>query len=191
MKFKIRFADQIVGFFVLLAIVAVAAILIFIGVNQRWFARNYYFTSRFASGDGLASGMPIMLKGFEIGRISRISLNEQNEVDVVFYVQDTYYDRVKPNSVLDLTSSPIGLGVSLKFYPGSNSDAPVPEHSFVPALDTEQGRRLVEDGLVVIPKGEDVIGSVIAQINPLLNEARATISEIRHVTTTVNVALSG
>jgi phospholipid/cholesterol/gamma-HCH transport system substrate-binding protein len=191
MKFKIRFADQIVGFFVLFAIVAVAAILIFIGVNQRWFARNYYFTSRFSAGDGLSPGMSIMLKGFEIGKISKISLNEQNEVDVEFYVQDTYYDRVKRNSVLDLTSSPIGLGVSLKFYPGKNGDPPIPEHSFVPALDTEQGRRLVEEGLVVIPKGEDVIGSVIAQINPLLNEARSTIAEIRHMTTTVDVALSG
>ncbi len=54
--------------------------------------------------------MPIMLKGFEIGKISRISLNDQNEVDVRFSVEDTYYDRVQPNSVLELTSSPIGLG---------------------------------------------------------------------------------
>jgi phospholipid/cholesterol/gamma-HCH transport system substrate-binding protein len=191
MKFKIRFADQIVGFFVLFAIVAVAVILIFIGVNQRWFARNYYFTSRFTSGDGLAPGMPIMLKGFEIGKVSRISLNERNEVDVDFYVQDTYYDRVKRNSVLDLTSSPIGLGVSLKFYPGKNQDPPMPEHSFIPALDTEQGRRLQEEGLVVIPRGEDVIGSVIAQINPLLSEIRAAVTDIRHVTTTVDVGLSG
>ena len=135
--------------------------------------------------------MPIMLKGFEIGKISRISLNEKNVVDAVFYVQDTYYDRVKRNSVLDLTSSPIGLGVSLKFYPGKNEDPPLPEHSFIPALDTEEGRRLVEEGLVTIPKGEDVIGSVIAQINPLLAEARSTITEIRHVATTVDVALSG
>ena len=191
MKFKIRFADQIVGFFVLFAIVAVAAILIFIGVNQRWFARNYYFTSRFSSGDGLAPGMAIMLKGFEIGKISKISLNESNEVDAEFYVQDTYYDRVKRNSVLDLTSSPIGLGVSLKFYPGKNQDPPMPEHSFIPALDTEQGRRLVDEGLVVIPRGEDVIGSVIAQINPLLSEIRSTVTEIRHVSTTVDTALSG
>jgi phospholipid/cholesterol/gamma-HCH transport system substrate-binding protein len=191
MKFKIRFADQIVGFFVLFAIVAVAVILIFIGVNQRWFARNYYFTSRFSSGDGLAPGMPIMLKGFEIGKVSRISLNERNEVDVDFYVQDTYYDRVKRNSVLDLTSSPIGLGVSLKFYPGKNQDPPMPEHSFIPALDTEQGRRLQEEGLVVIPRGEDVIGSVIAQINPLLSEIRAAVTDIRHVTTTVDAGLSG
>ncbi len=63
MKFKIRFADQIVGIFVLVAIIAVAAILVLIGVNQRWFAKNYYYQSRFASGDGLSVGMPLVLKG--------------------------------------------------------------------------------------------------------------------------------
>ncbi len=48
MKFKIRFADQIVGLFLLVGVLGVAAILILIGINQRWFAKNYYFTSRFA-----------------------------------------------------------------------------------------------------------------------------------------------
>ncbi len=120
MKLKIRFAEQIVGSFLLVAILGVVAILVLIGINQRWFARNYIFTSRFASADGLTVGMPIMLKGFDIGKITRISLNEQDEVDVQFLVEDTYYDRVRPNSVLQLVSSPIGLGVSLKFIPGKD-----------------------------------------------------------------------
>ncbi len=191
MKLRIRFAEQVVGVFVLLAVVGVGLILVFIGVNQRWFARNYYFTSRFASGDGLAVGMPIMLKGFEIGRISRIALNPQNEVDVLFYVQDTYYDRVHRNSVLELATSPIGLGVSLKFHSGKDKGPPLPEMSFIPALDSEEGRELVDKGLVDIPKGEDVIGSVIAKLNPILDETRMTISEIRHMAGTLDMAMSG
>ena len=191
MKFKIRFADQIVGLFILVAVIGVAAILIFVGINQRWFAKNYYYTSRFVSGDGLSVGMPIMLKGFEIGKISRISLNAQNEVDVRFYVEDTYYAKVQPNSVLELASSPIGLGSALKFHPGTGAMQPLPELSFIPTLDSDVGRRLVEEGLVEIPKGEDVIGSVIAKINPLLDEAKSTIIEFKKVATTVDSGLSG
>jgi phospholipid/cholesterol/gamma-HCH transport system substrate-binding protein len=191
MKFKIRFADQIVGIFVLIAIVGVAAILILIGVNQRWFAKNYYFRSQFVSGDGLTPGMPIMLKGFEIGKISRIALNEQDQVDIIFSIEDTYYDRVKPNSVLELATSAIGLGVSLKFHPGNNRQPPLAEDSFVPAADSPEGGRLVEEGLVVIPKGEDVIGSVIAKLNPTLDEARQAIVQIRRVAASVDTALAG
>jgi phospholipid/cholesterol/gamma-HCH transport system substrate-binding protein len=191
MKFKIRFADQIVGLFILVAVVGVAAILIFIGINQRWFAKNYYFETRFTSGDGLSVGMPIMLKGFEIGKISRITLNPANEVDVQLYVEDTYYDKVRPNSVLELATSPIGLGSSMKFHAGKSRASPLAEHSFIPTLDSPEGKRLVEDGLVDIPKGEDVIGSVIAKINPLLDEAQSTIREFRRVAVTVDTGLSG
>ena len=135
--------------------------------------------------------MPIMLKGFEIGKISRITLNSRNEVDVQFSIQDTYYDRVQRYSVLELATSPIGLGVSLKFHSGNDRGPPVPEMSFIPSLDTEEGRELVDRGLVDIPKGEDVIGSVIAKLNPILDETRTTIAQIHHVAGTLDAALNG
>jgi phospholipid/cholesterol/gamma-HCH transport system substrate-binding protein len=191
MKLRIRFAEQVVGAFVLLAIIGVGVILVFIGINQRWFARNYAFTSRFASADGLSVGLPIMLKGFEIGKVTRITLNPENEVDVEFSVQDTYYSRVHRNSVLERAASPIGLGVSLKFHSGEDRGPPLPEMSFIPSLDSEEGRKLVEKGLVEIPKGEDVIGSVIGKLNPILDETRTTITEIRHVADTLDTALKG
>ena len=191
MKFKIRFAEQIVGFFLLLALVGAAASLIFIGINQRWFARNYSFTSKFSSGAGLSVGMPISLRGFEIGRISRITLNDQNEVDVRFYVEDTYYDRVKPDSILELTSSAIGLGTSMKFHPGLNSLPPLTEGSYIPSYDTPEGRQLVLDGKVEIPKDADVIGSVIGKLNPVLDDARSAINEIRRVALSLNTAFTG
>jgi phospholipid/cholesterol/gamma-HCH transport system substrate-binding protein len=191
MKFKIRFADQIVGIFVLAAIAAVAAVFVLISVNQRWFARNYTFRSEFSSASGLFVGMPIGLKGFDIGKISRIALNDQNNVDVRFQIEDTYYDRVKPDSVLELTSSPIGLGVTLKFHSGKNTLSPVAEGAFIPSMDSEEGQDLVAAGKVDIPKDADVIGSVIAKLNPILDETRLTIGEVRKVADTVNVALNG
>ena len=191
MKFRIRYADQLVGLFLLLAVLAIAVILVFLGVNQRWFAKDYEFRSRFDSAGGLSVGMPIMLKGFEIGSIERIELNDDNQVDVLFTVQDTYYSRVLPNSVLELTSSPIGLGVTLNFYPGAGAGMPQPELSFIPSLDLPEGQDLVTAGLVVIPKGEDVIGSVIAKLNPILDDVRSTIVQIKRVVGTVDLALQG
>ena len=49
MKFRIRFADQVVGAFLLLAVLGIAAILVLVGINQRWFAKDYVFRSRFDS----------------------------------------------------------------------------------------------------------------------------------------------
>jgi len=45
MKFRIRYADQLVGVFLLLAVLAIAVILVFLGINQRWFAKDYQFAA--------------------------------------------------------------------------------------------------------------------------------------------------
>ncbi len=42
MKFKIKFADQIVGLFIIIALVLFGTIVIMLGINQRWFSKNYH-----------------------------------------------------------------------------------------------------------------------------------------------------
>ncbi len=49
----------------------------------------------------------------------------------------------------------------------------MPEGSYIPSHDTPEGRQLVLDGKVDIPKDADVIGSVIAKLNPILDDARS------------------
>jgi phospholipid/cholesterol/gamma-HCH transport system substrate-binding protein len=191
MKFKVRFVDQVVGIFVLVALAGIVVLLVFMGFNQRWFARNYSFTSTFASGDGLSVGMPIVLKGFQIGKVTRISLTADNRVDMEFSIQDTYYEKVTPNSVIELVSSPIGLGTSLRFHPGRGAGPPIPEHSAIPTLGSPEGRRLVEEGLVELPQGEDVIGSVLDKVNPILDEVRATLAQAKRLVADVDTAVTG
>ncbi len=175
MKFKIRFADQIVGLFILLAILGLAGILILIGANQRWFAKNYFFTSQFKSAEALKVGMPIKLKGFEIGKVHRISLSQDNKVDIEFYIYDNYYDKVFPNSVLELSSNPLGLGGGLLFHPGKQKGQTIAEFSFIPSLDFKEGKRLVQEDLVELPKSEDVINSVLQNVDETLTSLKSLV----------------
>ncbi len=191
MKFRIRFAHQIVGVFVLLAIVAVAATLILLGINQRWFAKNYYYWSTFKSANGLSVGMPIRLKGFEIGKLSAMSLTKDNMVEIEFYIIDTYYDKVLPNSVLELSSNPLGLGGGMFFHPGKGPAEPLPEFSYIPSMDLEVGRNLVEKGLVDRPSGEDPVGAVIASLGPILEQVDATLVGIQEMVGSLNSSLKG
>ncbi len=191
MKFRIRFAQQIVGVFVLLAVVGLAAILILLGANQRWFAKNYYYNSQFKSADGLSVGMPIQLKGFEIGKVRTISLNDRNRVDIQFYIYDTYFEKVVPNSVLELASNPLGFGGGLRFHPGKDGGPPLPETSFIPSLDLPEGKALVAQGLVELPQGQDMIGSLVGQIQPILTEVSATLVSVHTMTDAITANLAG
>ncbi|MFP4300728.1 MAG: MlaD family protein [Spirochaetaceae bacterium] len=191
MKFRIRFAHQVVGVFILVALAFVIAILVLMGVNQRWFAKNYYYESEFDSAGGLSIGMAVTFRGFEIGRVTEISLSEDNRVEVDFYIEDTYVDRVYANSVLQLTSNPIGIGGGLLFHQGVEPTEPLPEGAFIPSLSIEEGRRLVAEGKVDVPRSSDAIGGLIEQLDPILANVNSVLMEVEVTLATVNSALAG
>jgi phospholipid/cholesterol/gamma-HCH transport system substrate-binding protein len=190
MKFRIRHADRIVGLFVLLAAVALCAGIVFIGANQRWFSRSYRFTTRFTSANGVAPGTALLLKGFQIGKIERITLNADNEVDASFVIYDDYHEKARENSLLEVVTSPIGLGTQLLFHPGK-SEALMAEGSFVPRSTSEEGIALIEQGFVEIPPKDDTITQLLANVNPLVESITKTVVTINRTLTEVNRALAG
>ncbi len=190
MKFRIKYADQIVGVFVLLAIILLAGILVLMGGKQRWFARDYMYKSQFNSSAGVSVGTGILYKGFQIGRIQKVSLNQDNLVDVSFIIYDTYIEKVTENSILELVVSPIGLGNQLLFYPGK-SQVHLPEKSFIPSYDSPEGKRIVEQELVDRPPKDDTISRLLSNVNPLLENVNDTVVQLKRTLTLVNAAVAG
>ncbi len=191
MKFRIRFAEQVVGIFALLGIAFLALVLILMGINQRWFAKDYNFTSRFPSGNGLSVGMPIKFKGFEIGQVDRIVLEHDNTVGIRFHIFDTYIDKVRPDSVLELASSPLGFGGGLLFHPGKAGGPHPPERSYIPSINMPDGRRLVREGLVEIPPNTDTVNRIIDDVGPILHNVNKTLASLNSLVGTLNSNLSG
>jgi len=190
MKFRIKHADRIVGLFIIVAAFLLCVGIVALGANQRWFSKNYRFVSRFQSAASLSSGMPILMKGFQVGKIERLKLNDDNEVDVDFVIYDTYYPKARENSLLELVTSPVGLGSQLLFHPGKSASL-MKEGSFVPRADSDEGQRLIDDGLVDIPAKDDTITRLLANINPLLENLNKTVITLNRTLTEVNRALAG
>jgi phospholipid/cholesterol/gamma-HCH transport system substrate-binding protein len=191
MKFKIRFASQIVGVFVIVAVLFLSGAFILMGLNQRWFAKNYYFTSRFSSGKGLGVGMPISFKGFEIGKITKLTLTDDNTVEIHFFIQDTFYPKVFENSVLQLITNPLGLGGGLVFHQGKEPTEPIKEFSYIPSLDLGDGRVLIKRGLVDISKDDDAITRLLGEVEPILLNVNLLLLSLNELLDSVNSALAG
>jgi len=78
------------------------------------------------------------------------------------------------------------------YHPGLDSGLSPPEDGyFIPALDTVEGKRRISEGLVVIPKSEDVISSLLGQIDPILGELDRTITQVKVLIATIDDELSG
>jgi phospholipid/cholesterol/gamma-HCH transport system substrate-binding protein len=175
MKFKIRFADQIVGIFIILSIVILAFVIVVLGKSQRWFAKDVAFSTVFPSAGGLSKNMAVQYKGFTIGSVKDFHLTDDDNVEVIFSIQEEYRDRVKRGSVVELQVSPIGLGNQFQFYAGKG-DA-LEEGAFIPPLGSAQARELMRQGLTEEVQRDDSISVLMSRINSILGELDEALGE--------------
>lgn len=184
MKFKFKFADQIVGLFVLASIVLVCIALILIGINKRWLKDDLNYSSSFTSATGLRSGMSITLRGFKIGELKTIELSDDNLVDVSFVIYEEYIDRVVRDSVIELQANPLGLGAQIVFYPGLGKGDSLPEGAHIFSTAQSEGRRLVKEGKVDKVSSGDIIVKI-------LNDADEMILSMNSLLITIDETLLG
>lgn len=193
MKLNIKTVDKIVGIFILLAIFSLAFTLIILGLNQRWFKQNIYFYSEFKSASNLSPGMSITLSGFEIGKVDKITLDADKKiVRVDFYIYEEYYAQVAfEHSIIELVSSPIGLGSGLVFHPAVDKSVPAPPGTHILAYNSDKGLEYVNSGLVERAPTDDSIGALIAQVNPILQQIPPVLFAAKNVLVGVEEAMKG
>jgi len=176
MKFSIRFADQIVGTLVILALAILVFVIFMLGKNQRWFMQDYQYRTYFTSASGVSPNMPVLYKGFTIGNVKRITLTEDDRVEITFTIFEEHIQRVKEGSLVEVEESPIGLGSKFIFHPGLGDEV-IPEGNVIPEVNAPEARFYIARGLSDIPKTNDSIGNIINNVNSFLE--------------TINISLSG
>ena len=181
MKFRIRYAEQITGVFILIAIAMSAVVLVYMGINQRWFEQDPVFFSKFKSAEALKVGTSITFKGFQIGQVDSLKLLDDDTVEVRFRIFNKYHSKVKENSVLQLTTYPFGIGGGLLFHPGNNDKGPLPEGSFVPSLDFSLGQEIVKKGLVKTIE-KDQLGQYMSSVSDILAQVEGIANQINQET---------
>lgn len=167
MKFKIKYADQIVGILSGIAIVAIIFIVFLIGSKQRWFVKKHPYYTIVQSGSSISEGMSIQYKGFGIGKVKAIELNDDDNVIVHFYILDEYINRIHENSIVEISVSPIGLGSSIVFYPGISSKI-IEDESFIPEKSSAEGQKLIKANKVMIGESSDSISQLLGKVQSIL-----------------------
>jgi phospholipid/cholesterol/gamma-HCH transport system substrate-binding protein len=178
MKFKIRHADQIVGVFIILALLVLIVSIFMLGRTKRWFVKDYLFRTYFDSATGLAVNMAVQYKGFTVGYVKSFGLTDDDAVEVFFSINKEYGNRVKLGSVVDLDVSPIGLGNHFYFYSGLGSEE-LDNGGFVPTVNSPQGKTFIQMGLAHVPPKNDSISNLIVQATNIMNNLNGTLEEVR------------
>lgn len=180
MKFRIKFADQIVGALSIIAIAALIFIVFFIGSKQKWFVKKHPFYTEVNSGSSLSEGMNIQYKGFGIGKLKKITLNNDDNVILHFYILDEYIDRITEGSIIEVSVSPIGLGSSLIFHPG-NSKIIMEDDTLIPELNSKTAKQLIKDGKCSINVTNDSINTILGSATSLIQDVDVLIRQLNGV----------
>jgi phospholipid/cholesterol/gamma-HCH transport system substrate-binding protein len=123
--------------------------------------------------------------------VKTVSLNTDNQVDLEFYIYETYHDRILPDSVLVLPSGLLGAASALDLYPGLVEGLPLPVGTYIPSTQTVEGKMLVKTRRVDRPEGGDAITEILAGIPELLENLNGTVGSIGDLTATLNTGVKG
>jgi len=183
MKLMIRFADQIVGALIIIAVGILVFVIFMLGTTQRWFVRDNDYVTYFSSASGLSQNMPVLYKGYAIGRVKSITFNlADDRVDVQFSIFKEYIDKVKQGSRVDLLTSPISAlgGNQFLFYPGRGlEEDPLPPFTLIPPANAPESRNLPDRHLTSAPPRDDGISNIINQVGITLGKLNEALGEGR------------
>jgi phospholipid/cholesterol/gamma-HCH transport system substrate-binding protein len=181
MKLMIRFADQIVGALIIIAVGILVFVIFMLGSSQRWFIRDNDYVTYFSSASGLSQNMPVLYKGFTIGRVKSVKFNlADDRVDVQFSIFKEYIDKVKQGSRIDLLSSPFSAlgGNQFLFYPGMGLEKdPLPPGTLIPPANTPESMNLPDKHLTTAPPKDDGISNIITQVGITLGKLNEALGE--------------
>jgi len=114
-----------VGLFVVAAMAAFTAVAL-VAVQERVFRKEYRLNSSFARIEGLKSGAEVFLRGYAVGRVTRIGLTTTPDVrfDVEFTVEEAV--RLPAGSRVRLSTRGFGSKVLDIVTPGDPTDPEAP-----------------------------------------------------------------
>ena len=180
MKFKIKYADQIVGSLSILAIAALIFIIFLIGSKQNWFVQKHPYYTIVTSASNVSEGMSIQYKGFAIGKIKNIALNDNDEVVVNFYILDDYIDRITEGSIIELSVSPIGLGSSMIFHPGVSTTI-IENDSLIPERNSRLGMENIKNHKVMLSDQTDSITNIVNSASDLVRDIDRLVRQVSEI----------
>ncbi len=147
--------------FVLLCLIAAVA---YVGIKKDLFAERIEYIVISKSGEKIEPGMPIRLSGFDIGQVSRVTLDKVDLVRIEIRILKRYQQWMKQDSRIILEQEGVIGNSFLKLIPGSES-APILEEGTVIQLDKIGG-----------------ISELIQEMQPVIEALRAIVINVWDLT---------
>ena len=141
--------ERKVGIFVILGIAVTVSAVVLLGVRQGVFTPRAAVSFRVASAEDLGEGAEVLTRGFRIGKVSRLRLDDEGKVEVRLAVDRNALRWIKRDSTARLSKSLLVGGAKVVITSGSPGAAVIREGdelAFEPGADlSETAQQAMED----------------------------------------------
>jgi phospholipid/cholesterol/gamma-HCH transport system substrate-binding protein len=175
MKYKLSPIERSVGFFLMFCFVGMFFVSAGILARNLFWQHKVTYNLKLQTAGQLQEGSKVQLKGMNIGKVTKVTLNDQAEIIAKFEVGSDYKKFFTENSEIHIIN-PMVIGekvVDLKYLPGINL---VPDGSFLP-----------------VKEGEDIINKLTAiewnNISPILASLNSTLKKTDKIANRVDSQL--
>ncbi|MBA4387825.1 MAG: hypothetical protein C0404_07580 [Verrucomicrobia bacterium] len=168
--FRLRYANEIAGSFVLLAVLLLVAGVFATGRAQGWFEGKFKVVSVFLTDEGaygLQEDSVVKVRNTVAGRVVRITPTEQGHLKVVFEIKERFHSFVTVDSVVK---------VKKKFGVGD---------SFV-EIEMGKGRPVQDGATILTAKEEDVADAAKKALKNIQDAVVPMFDEVQQILKNVN-----
>lgn len=163
---------QIVGWFVLVPILILLAVLLLVAKRENLFTESYTVTTVFSEGYDLKPGKHVVLLGIQIGKVSKVEFTEQNDAKITMEILTKYKDKIRQNSIAKV-GSPLGIfGERHIEITVGNRDKPV-----------------IEDGGYIEAEEPFNVAELMHEIKPIVERVKQTLVRVEEITEGVHAAV--
>ena len=131
MRTPISRIEKIAGLFIIAALTALAALIIFPGVVSGRYLNLFDLTLRAPDGIGLASGDKVILQGVQVGVVRRLEFDDTGGVVVRLKVYPVHRNQIRVGTKALLVPPAVMGSPSVKLLPGEGE--PLPDDSVLAA----------------------------------------------------------
>lgn|GEM_PF-272804 len=168
MNYRLKYANQFVVSFVIMALIVIGVAIIFVAFQQKIFEKKLSYNTKLSDGTGLSAQTQLLYKGFEIGRVKKFSLSKDGWIVVYLKIYQRYSNLIVTGSVINRLTSPLTGKTQLEFFQNNSSTKLIEEGGLIESSDTPEGLVIYRE--LSTGKSSDMITSIITNLDRFIQE---------------------
>ncbi len=173
-RFKFRYANEITGAFVMLAVVLFVAAVVLTGRSQQWLEGTFELQTLFGTEEGaygLQEGNEVKVRNIVAGHVDRITPTSDGKMTATLVIKNAYQQFIYKNSI-GYVSKVYGLAgdsfVRIRLPDGAKKAPPVEDGD---SLVCEKDKELMDEATRILGQVEEAILPVAAEMETLLHHS--------------------